>query len=99
MGTAFIDHFALLHLATGIIAYFWGVPLLWWFLLHGIFEILENTPQGMHFISNYMPIWPGGKSFKDSPSNMLGDQIIAILGWIIAYSIDPQTNTKRGKIQ
>ncbi len=98
MGYAFTDKFSLLHFATGIIAYFWGVSLSLWFLLHGMFEIIENTEQGVRFIDTNVPLWPGGKQSSDTLVNMVGDQIYAILGWGLAYMIDSERGSLRGKL-
>ena len=82
------DQYSLLHLATGIVAYFWGMGILYWTLGHSIFEILENTPYSVYFVNHYITMWPGGKEKVDSPINMLGDTISAVIGWYIAYYID-----------
>lgn len=87
MGIYFADQYSLLHFATGVIAYFWNINLLTWIIIHIVFEILENTEWGMHIINNF-PIWPGGKDYADSPINILGDNIFAILGWLVAYCLD-----------
>ena len=87
MGKTFIDKFSLLHFATGIIAYFFGISLVMWILIHVTFEILENTNEGVYFIDNYLSFWPGGKKYPDSVINSLGDEIFAILGWLVAYWI------------
>ena len=84
MGTSFIDAYSLLHFATGIIARFWGVPFWSWFLVHVMFEWIENTTQGMMFINHYIPWFPGGKPSPDSLWNTVGDQVFAMLGWYIA---------------
>jgi len=88
MGLQFFDQFSVLHLAVGIVVYFWGMSLKTWFVLHTIFEILENTPQGMKFITDNFKLWPGGKSHPDSLLNVVGDTVFAILGWIIAKYLD-----------
>lgn len=101
-----MDKFSLLHFATGIIAYFWGMSLsLWagtsagiWFLAHGIFEIAENTQYGMNFINKNIPLWPGGKYSSDTVTNMIGDQIYAMIGWGLAYMIDSNRGKDRGKL-
>lgn len=82
------DQYSLLHLATGIIAYFWGINIITWTALHSIFEILENTPLSVYFVNKYIPMWPGGKEKTDSAINMVGDTIAAIIGWFIAYYTD-----------
>jgi hypothetical protein len=88
MGYRLIDQYSLLHFAVGIIVYFWGISLPIWFIVHTIFEIVENTQQGIYFINNVITLWPGGKPKADTMINQLGDSIFAILGWILAYYVD-----------
>ena len=90
MGSHPLDQFTLLHLATGIIAYFWNIPLLLWTILHITFELIENTPIGIQCINQswIKHIWPGAKPFPDHWSNSIGDTIAAIIGWLIAQSVD-----------
>lgn len=85
MGNTFVDRFSLLHFATGIVAYFFGVPLVLWILIHISFEILENMDQSIKFIDNYFFFWPGGKKKADEIINSVGDTFFAILGWLVAY--------------
>jgi hypothetical protein len=87
MGNKFTDRFSLLHFATGVVAYFFGVPLLLWILLHIAFEILENMPEGVSFIDQNLFFWPGGKKAPDSILNSIGDTFYATLGWLVAYWI------------
>jgi hypothetical protein len=83
------DEYSILHFASGIIAYFWGFPLLWWFIIHVVFEYIENTKMGMNFINTYIPLWPGGKHQKESFSNsMIGDNLSAVAGWMFASFIE-----------
>ncbi len=84
MGTLFFDKYSLLHLATGIIARFWNIPILWWIVLHTLFEYLENTKTGRIFINTYLTYWPGGKPSADTFLNNIGDTIFGILGWLLA---------------
>ena len=89
MGQKLIDQYSYLHLASGVIAYFWGVSLNHWFWLHLAFELLENTKMGMGVINTVFDgLWPGGKPYADFWINMLGDQIFALIGWISAYYLD-----------
>jgi hypothetical protein len=88
MGLNIIDQFSYLHLASGIIAYYWGITLKMWTILHIIFELIENTPQGIHIINNYITFWPGGKPNADSINNSVSDIIFGILGWMSAYYIN-----------
>jgi hypothetical protein len=87
MGLQWIDQYSLLHFASGVIVYFWGVRLWLWILIHSSFEYLENTEIGMKVIRD-TGVWPGGKDRADSLINSLGDTIFAILGWIVAYWLD-----------
>lgn len=86
MGEYFTDKFSLLHFASGIIVYYWDMSFIMWFIVHGLFEILENTEKGMSYI-NKITIWPGGKEKKDNRINSVGDQVYALLGWILAHII------------
>ena len=63
MGKYLFDQYTYLHFATGIIAYFWGVDLVTWTVIHILFELVENTVVGMKIINDYMPFWPGGKPY------------------------------------
>lgn len=89
MGKYFFDQYSILHMATGIIAYFLGVKLLHWIIIHSLFEFIENTTYGMNIINTTMKdIWPGGKDRADSFINSMGDNFFAIIGWCIAYYFD-----------
>jgi hypothetical protein len=90
MSQVFTDEFSLLHFATGIVAYFLGIPLGWWFLLHATFELFEDTHTGVRIINKlFGKIWPGGgKKVPDSFLNSeLGDNFYAVLGWIFSNKI------------
>jgi hypothetical protein len=95
MGTYLFDQYTVLHLATGIVAYFFGVSWYSWLFWHTVFEYVENTPNGMHIINTYLKVWPGGKPHADTFINNVGDTIGAMVGWMIAYVIDVE-GTKRG---
>lgn len=83
------DEYSILHFAAGIIAYFWGLPFVWWFIFHAVFEYAENTKLGMTIINNYVPIWPGGKHEKETFMNsMIGDNVSAVAGWVVASAVD-----------
>jgi hypothetical protein len=90
MGVNYFDQYSLLHFATGIVAYFFGITLYNWIIIHILFEYIENTEKGMQIINTYFKnIWPGGKDVKDSFNNsIIGDNISAIIGWCVAYYID-----------
>jgi hypothetical protein len=88
MGKEFVDKFTYLHFGSGIISYYWGISLTWFLVLHTIFESVENTKSGVHFIDHYLTIWPGGKKNPDTFINMFGDTIGALAGWISAYGVE-----------
>lgn len=84
MGVLFTDKYSLLHFASGIVAYYWNVSFVAWFIVHLIFELAENTETGMHYIRK-VKLWPGGKTHPDSWLNRAGDQFYSVLGWLVAY--------------
>lgn len=85
MGIYFTDNFSLLHFSSGIIAYYWGIGFIHWFLLHLIYEVLQNTSWGIWFINNIVTLWPGGKLDYDSYINTIGDQTYGMLGWVFTH--------------
>lgn len=87
MGNKFIDQYTYLHFATGIIAYFWNISLIWWLIIHGIFEFIENIEYVQKNI-NKIPLWPGGKPKPDKLINIIGDNVGALLGWMSAKKLD-----------
>jgi hypothetical protein len=93
MGIYFTDQYSLLHFATGIVVYFWGLSFINWNILHFIFEYTENTVMGMKLI-NKITIWPGGKEKADSFINNVGDQFYASLGWLFTDIVLRYTNIK-----
>ena len=86
MGIYFTDKFSLLHFANGIVAYFWGIPILVWFILNILYEWVENSSLGIKII-NKIKIWPGGKHKADTLVNRIGDQLYCLVGWIVAWYI------------
>ena len=88
MGNQLFDQYSLLHYATGVGAYFWGVPIVPFFVAHLAFEGVENTDVGMKFINETLTFWPGGKPRADSLSNIVGDNVAALLGYYCAYKLD-----------
>ena len=84
MGIYFFDQFSLLHFAVGIVTQFWGISFPLWFLLHFVFEFVENTAFGVYFIDKHLTFWPGGKQYPDSLINSIGDHVFAMLGWFVA---------------
>ena len=86
MGTYFTDKYSLLHFANGVIAYYWNISFILWFILHLLYEYIENTQQGIKII-NKIKLWPGGKENPDTIINNIGDQFYGMLGWIFTYFI------------
>ena len=84
MGIKFTDNYSLLHIASGIIIYYWGVLFWNWFIIHLLYEYFENTTYGIWFINN-LTFWPGGRKGYDSITNMIGDQFYGLFGWLLAY--------------
>lgn len=87
MGTQMMDQYTYLHLASGIIVYFFGIDIISWLVIHTIFEYLENTKLGMRLINSFH-YWPGGKTYADSFQNIFGDTVGSMLGWVSAYTLD-----------
>lgn len=95
MGKYFFDQYSLLHFATGVIAYFWNIPLSVWIVLNIVFEYIENTELGVYFINKYLAFWPGGKQYSDSIINSVGDIVFALIGWVLAYKLDVYMTTNK----
>lgn len=95
MGKQFLDQYSLLHYASGIIAYYWGLSPLTFFLTHVGFELAENTTAGMKFINQNITWWPGGKPQADSFLNILGDNLSAAAGYWCGFYLD-KVGTTRG---
>ncbi len=87
MGHTLIDKYSLLHFATGIIFCFLNISFINSLIVHTLFEIIENTKQGIYFIDNYLRFWPGGKKKSDAFINSVGDTIFFLLGWLTAFII------------
>lgn len=87
MGTQAFDQYSLLHFASGVVAYFFHVPLWLWFIINIIFEVFENSMFGINLIQQ-VSIWPGGKSQADIPINSVCDIIFCMIGWGVSYFVD-----------
>jgi len=81
MGVYFLDQYSLLHFASGILCRYFNISFTFLLIFHIIFEYVENSKNGMHFINNYFKIWPGGKPKPDSLVNSIGDIISSLIGW------------------
>jgi len=90
MGLYFTDKYSLLHFAVGIVIYFWNITFVTWFIIHMLFEYIENTNYGIKLINNF-PYWPGGKDHSDSLINNVGDHFYALLGWFVAHIVCNET--------
>ena len=93
MGYRLFDQYSVLHLAVGIVAYFWNVAFWPAFGIHMAFEIFENTKAGMRIINDYFVgtsflTWPGRKDNSDSLRNIIGDNIAFIAGYQLALFLD-----------
>ena len=98
MGNQLLDQYSLIHFASGVVAYFWGITAPYWFVAHAGFELAENTKTGMDFINKNLTWWPGGKPRADNLTNILGDNVCAMVGWVCAYQLD-EAGKRRGWYQ
>jgi hypothetical protein len=88
MGILFFDKYSWLHFSMGIVAYFFRVGFLNWFILHAAFEMAENSSRGVHFIHhNLRQIWPGGKEKPDEMLNSFGDQFWGMCGYLLMVKL------------
>lgn len=93
MGVYLFDQYTLLHIAVGILAYFWSVPFLIGMGIHIAFELIENTEWGVRAINRYIIdpgwfMWPGGKYVPDTAMNQIGDNLGFAGGWGLAWWLD-----------
>lgn len=88
MGKQLLDQYSLLHFASGVMAFHFGLEPLTWFVGHLVFEFAENTVPGMKFINGYLTFWPGGKPKADTLLNIVGDNISAAVGYWSAHYLD-----------
>jgi hypothetical protein len=93
MGNYFADQYSLLHFSVGVLSYYWNIPFLLAIVVHILFEIIENTNQGMSFINTLfvgkgLLTWPGGKDKPDELINIIGDNVFFALGWIVSQILD-----------
>ena len=87
MGSDLFDPFSLLHFSVGVFFYAINIDFIYTFLLHTIFEIMENAPFGVHFINTYLVFWPGGKRQADTFKNSASDTLLTAAGWLCAKNI------------
>lgn len=87
MGSALFDTFSLLHFASGIIAYYWGINIKNWFIINIIYELVDNIFwKHMQKIPNL----PGGKPERDYFINSVSDICFGLIGWLFAKLFDMQ---------
>lgn len=86
MGLLCFDNYSLLHFAVGIIFRYLNISFASSFIIHALFECIENSKWGVNFIdtSPLLKWWPGGKKSSDSILNSVCDQMFFILGWCLA---------------
>lgn len=84
MGIYFTDKYSLLHFSSGVIAYYWNISFIYWFIFHALYEFIENIPTIVKLIDK-IKYWPGGKKTSDLLINNIGDQFYAIIGWIFTH--------------
>ena len=97
MGEYFTDNFSILHFASGIIFYYFGISFSTSFVAHLLFEAVENQEFAMNIISK-TGLWPGGKDTADSVINSLGDQFYFSVGWMLSKYLDYDNKGERGKM-
>ena len=93
MGVHFTDQFSLLHFASGIIAFFWEISLIKWFILHIVYELFTNTHFGINFINKYT-FWPGGKLNFDTTVNIIGE-----LNDLFAHELEHYRQNYTGELE
>jgi hypothetical protein len=86
MGKYVIGKYSIYHLCSGIIAYYCGLSFAKWFILHAIYEVLENSRLQKEL--DKIEIWPGRKPSPDTFMNSIGDQISTMTGWCIGYVVN-----------
>ena len=81
--------YSLMHFASGVTAYFWGIGPLTWNLIHFGWELFENSTPGLAVVNKYWH-WPGRKKpmVRDSWANSIGDNIAAFAGYYCAEKLD-----------
>ena len=82
MGKQIFDKYTLLHIASCVIAKKFGMKENKFHILHLLFEIWENSEQGVEFLSTweFYDIF-GGKTEPDAVINSIGDLIGGYIGY------------------
>lgn len=83
-----IDQYSYLHFASGVTAYFVGIKLRNWILLHLAVDLIENSGWGIKIIKRYLYFIKQPRLGPDPPLNIIADNIFAIIGWYSAKYLD-----------
>jgi hypothetical protein len=85
-----VTPFTLVHFATGYVARKMGIPLSIWITIHIIFELWENSKNGIAFFSKKDALLHELTGIRwetysgDSLPNSLFDTLVSVWGWMIA---------------
>jgi hypothetical protein len=101
-----VSYYTIFHFLFGFIAGYIGIPLVYWVIIHLLFEIFENLLiripviypylsqidrtllDYLNLIHNVLGFNINTELYKgDTILNSLGDNIFAILGWMIGARI------------
>ena len=83
MGFDPFDEFSALHFSSGFVSHRLGITAAQHFVLHALFEWIENRPEVIPLIAQ-IPFWPGGKEEPDSVINSIGDVVSGQIGWWVS---------------
>ena len=87
MGQYVIDRFSALHLLSGLLVGLTRLMGFWaWFILHGLFEVWENSPKGVASLT-HVRVWPGGKDRPDRLVNSVADQFWSLVGFLLGQRL------------
>ena len=83
------DQYSLLHFASGVTAYFWGIGPLAFAVIHLGWEAFEYSSFGLAAVNKYWH-WPGRKKpmERDSVAGSIGDNIAGNIGYWSARYLD-----------
>ncbi len=83
----FLDQYSLIHMAVGILFYFWKISFILSSLTQATFMLLNNSEAGNRILGKYAPQYPNARK-QDSWLNMLGDNMSFNFGWLLASAVD-----------
>lgn len=84
----FLDQYSLIHMAVGILFYFWKISFFLSTLTQATFMLLNNSEEGSKLFSRYAPQYPYTAKKHDSWINMVGDNMSFNFGWLLASAVD-----------